>query len=120
MRYLHNQTKSTDQNQVAEGREVLQQIQSIAFTDSNHNINWVKDNPTVSDLLVGPKSLYIKSHRVHQDARILGEAHHDCDFWKRRFGTVRTIWAGTNEHALTNYAAREYIWDHFDKFLEDD
>ena len=30
---------------------------------------------------------------------------------------IRTLWAGTHEHALTNYTARFHIWDHFDEFL---
>merc|ERR1719503_436124 len=96
----------------------LQQIKAVAFTDSNHNINWTKHNPPLKELIEGPSSLYIKSHKVHEDAKKLGELHHDCNFWKHRFGTVKTIWAGTNEHALTNYAGMQYIWDHFDDFLE--
>lgn len=93
-------------------------IKAIAFTDSNHNINWVKNNPELTNLLVGSSSLYIKAHKLHDDAKPLGEPHHKCDFWKHRFGSVRTIWAGTHEHALTNYTARHHIWQHFDSFIE--
>jgi len=77
-----------------------ERIQAIAFTDSNHNINWVskeESNDNLLNLIQGPRSLYIKSHKVHEDAKILGELHHDCHFWQHRFGTIRTIWAGTNE-----------------------
>jgi hypothetical protein len=100
------------------GSTFLQQIKAVAFTDSNHNINWTKKNPPVTELLEGPSSLYIKSHKVHGDAKVLGELHHDCDFWKHRFGSIKTIWGGTSEHALTNYTGISYIWDHFDTFLE--
>ena len=130
VRFLHNKTTTSsfrkDQlngaitGNSAAGFSFLKQIKAVAFTDSNHNINWTKDNPPVTDLLVGPSSLYIKSHRVHEDAKILGQAHHDCHYWKRRFGDIKTIWAGTNEHALTNFAARQYIWDHFDDFLDEE
>ena len=99
---------------------LLQQIKGIAFTDANHNVGWVKTNMPILNLIEGSQSLYIKSHKVHEDAKVLGDVHRDCDFWKRRFGKVRTIWAGTNEHALTNYAARWYIWDHFDQHLDTD
>ena len=30
------------------------------------------------------------------------------------------MWAGTHEHALTNYTARFHIWQHFDSFLRQD
>lgn len=130
VRFLHNKTTTSSfrKDQLngaitansAAGFSFLKQIKAVAFTDSNHNINWTKDNPPVTDLLVGPSSLYIKSHRVHEDAKILGQAHHDCHYWKRRFGDIKTIWAGTNEHALTNFAARKYIWDHFDDFLDEE
>ena len=94
----------------------LGQIKAIAFTDSNHNINWVKKYPRLTDFFTCNKSLYIKSHKVHEDAKALGQLHHDCRFWRHRFGTIKTLWAGTNEHALTNHTARFHIWDHFDAF----
>jgi len=109
---------SSKEFQIQTGMNFLQQIKAVAFTDSNHNINWTEHNPPLKELIEGPSSLYIKSHKVHEDAKKLGELHHDCNFWKHRFGTVKTIWAGTNEHALTNYAGMQYIWDHFDDFLE--
>ena len=91
----------------------LSQINSVAFTDSNHNINWVKKKlPNVSKFLQSPRCLYIKSHKVHEKQKYLGELHHDCEYWKHRFGTIKTIWAGTKEHALTNYTSRHHILDH--------
>jgi hypothetical protein len=126
-RFLHDKThlkadtKGTPTPPAADiqtGSAFLQQIKAVAFTDSNHNINWTKKNPAVTELLEGPSSLYIKSTKVHEDAKVLGELHHDCDFWKHRFGSIKTIWGGTSEHALTNYTGISYIWDHFDTFLE--
>lgn len=98
-------------------QSILQQLQAVAYTDSNHNIQWVKKYPTLTKFLAGPKSLYIKSHKVHEDAKQLGDiAHEDDHFWKHRFGTIRTLWAGTNEHALTNHTGSSHIWEHFDSF----
>lgn len=99
---------------------LLRQIKAVVFTDGNHNINWTKKtNPELTAMLQGPSALYVKSHKLHQDdPKELGSLHHDCEFWKHRFGSIRTIWAGTHEHALTNFTARNYIWDHFDSFLE--
>ena len=130
VRFLHDNTfiktstsgspTNTPIPNVKAGSAFLQQIKAVAFTDSNHNINWTKNNPPVTDLLVGEASLYIKSHKLHDDKKRLGELHHDCQFWKHRFGSIKTIWGGTNEHALTNYTGNDYIWDHFDNFLDDE
>ena len=35
-------------------------------------------------------------------------------YWNHRFGSVRTVWAGTADHSLTNWAAQDCIWTHFD------
>lgn len=129
VRFLHGKTSHQDPATMKEthtpsttniqaGLSFLEQIKAVAFTDSNHNINWTTKNPPVTQLLEGPASLYIKSSKVHEDAKVLGELHHDCQFWKHRFGSIKTIWGGTSEHALTNYTGMSYIWDHFDAFLE--
>jgi hypothetical protein len=39
-------------------------------------------------------------------------------FWQHRFGTIRTMWAGTNEHSMTNWYLHAKIWEHFDQFLD--
>ena len=104
----------------AQRSQLLERVAAIAFTDSNHNINWVKNDPNLAKVLTGPVSLYIKSHKVHEKAKELGETHHDCQFWKHRFGDIKTLWAGTHEHALTNYTSRAHIWEHFDKFLTEE
>ena len=103
----------------AQKASLLKRIQALAFTDSNHNINWTKKYPHLTEVLTGRPSLYIKSHKVHEKAKKLGEAHHDCQFWRHRFGDIKTLWAGTHEHALTNYTGRVPIWEHFDSFLNE-
>lgn len=125
VRILHKKAgpsaEETHQNHVAvrTARSFQERITAIAFTDSNHNINWVKDNPLLTSLLVGPRSLYIKSHKHHESGKSVGELAKECKWWQHRFGKVKTLWAGTAEHALTNYTARFHIWQHFDSFLED-
>jgi hypothetical protein len=117
-------TAATDNSSVVDRKAqrtfFLEKVKAFAFTDSNHNINWVKNHPKLRHALTGPPSLYIKSHKVHEKAKELGEAHHDCQFWRHRFGEIKTLWAGTHEHALTNYTSRAHIWEHFDQFLKDE
>jgi len=36
-------------------------------------------------------------------------------FWEHRFGKIRTLWAGTADHALSNWAGHDHIWLHFDR-----
>ena len=36
-------------------------------------------------------------------------------FWQHRFERICTLWAGTADHALSNWAGHESIWDHFDE-----
>lgn len=111
-------TASVTEIKESQKANLLQRVQALALTDSNHNINWTKKHPSLTQLLTGRSSLYIKSHKVHEKAKRLGEAHHDCQFWRHRFGNIKTLWAGTHEHALTNYTARKPIWEHFDSFLK--
>jgi hypothetical protein len=116
-RYLLQQ-----QQQSSSGFSFLHRVRGIAFTDSNHNIQWTKNHDDITALLEGPASVYFKSHKLHDhgnEPRRLGELDQDgCQFWRHRFGAIKTVWAGTHEHALTNYTAREYIWDHFDSIME--
>jgi hypothetical protein len=110
---------STATNDAQRREALLKRVEALAFTDSNHNINWTKNHPYLTQVLTGPPSLYIKSHKVHEKAKTLGEKHHDCQFWRHRFGPIKTLWAGTHEHALTNYTARAHVWEHFDSSLKD-
>ena len=116
------------------GQHLINRIQSIAFTDSTHNVQWLlksiekqiensAQSKQVCDLVQDPNtSLYIRSSNIERDDD--WEKHHAGDicntdqYWKHRFGDVKTIWAGTIDHSLTNFAAHEQIWDHFEKCCE--
>jgi hypothetical protein len=140
VRYLHAKMKkqpssTNDDNNNAQSlsSSVLQSIRAIVFTDSNHNLQWTKtDTPALYDFLQSEACIYMKSISKHEyDASTptkaavrssppttskfaLGSVYQGCTFWKHRFGTIQTMYAGTREHALTNYASRHYIWNHFD------
>lgn len=119
-RQVGTSASSNGGSEDGERLSLLRRIKAVVFTDGNHNINWTKKtNPELTAMLQGPSALYIKAHKIHQDEpKELGSLHHECSFWTHRFGTIRTIWAGTHEHALTNFTARNFMWDHFDRFLE--
>ena len=65
-------------------RSFQDRIRAVAFTDSNHNVNWVKDDASLTSLVAGPRALYVRSHR--RDHRVdphplPGETPDRCDFW---------------------------------------
>ena len=104
----------------------LPHIRAIAFTDSTHNIQWSmkQDKPGVTELLESDKCVYFRSSKAReQDDTTLWYLHRSGEpiqtdhFWQHRFGKIRTFWAGTNEHSLTNWYAHTKIWQHFDDFL---
>lgn len=124
VRYLHGDKQvgapanSKGESEGVERLALFRSVKAVVFTDGNHNVNWTKNNPKLTAMLEGPACLYIKSHKLHQDEpKELGALHEECSFWTHRFGKIRTIWAGTHEHALTNFTARNYMWEHFDSFL---
>ena len=45
--------------------------------------------------------------------------HGDCvqtdQWWHHRFGKVKTLWAGTTEHSLSNWYGHPLIFKHFDE-----
>jgi len=41
-------------------------------------------------------------------------------FWEHRFGKIKTLWAGTPDHSLSNYAGRNAIWGHFDEHTSEE
>eukprot|EP00934_Nitzschia_sp_Nitz4_P003028 Nitzschia sp. Nitz4//scaffold128_size63911//15428//17065//NITZ4_006216-RA/size63911-processed-gene-0.110-mRNA-1//1//CDS//3329534823//3018//frame0 len=96
-------------------------IRAVAFTDSTHNIQWARQNDDLRQLLESDKSVYFK--RANEEKEEVLEPldstgkHVDTDhFWEHRFGRIKTRCAGTAEHSLTNWFARNHIWDHFDQF----
>ena len=106
-------------------RYLLPRICGIVFTDSTHNIQWCSGVQRVWDLLESQKCLYIRSNEVRSSSswrdgdetrRAGGEVSVDT-FWEHRFGTIRTVWAGTADHSLMNVKSADIIWDHFDKLL---
>jgi hypothetical protein len=106
----------------------LPHIRAIAFTDSTHNIQWTKthNNSELCDLLESPKCVYFRSSNVRvEDQRQwylhrAGEEIQTDTFWQHRFGRIKTCWAGTNEHSMTNWYAHGKIWEHFDSHLGGD
>ena len=100
-------------------------IRAIAFTDSTHNIQWAKkqNKDSLKELLESERSVYFKCSKEGNNDPLLhplssvGEAVDTDDFWKHRFGNIKTLCAGTTEHSLTNWFARCHIWDHFDRYL---
>ena len=108
---------------MTQGQHLTSRIKSIVFTDSTHNVQWLKkkeEHHKISKLFQSPLSLYVRSSNEyrHDD----WEKHKPGDIcdavdehWIHRFGTVKTIWAGTKDHSLTNWTSHKDIWDHFDE-----
>ncbi len=103
----------------------LAHINAIAFTDSTHNIQWAKRQNVkgLEELLESEKSIYFKRtddiiEYPFKPFKSIGSRVDTDQFWEHRFGKIRTICAGTSEHSLVNWFARNLIWDHFDQFLK--
>lgn len=99
----------------------LPYLRAIAFTDSTHNIQWTRKNAALQNLLGSKKCVYFRSaSKAHDDlweSRKAGETVETDSFWDHRFGGIKTLWAGTEEHSLMNWFAHVHIWDHFDQHL---
>jgi hypothetical protein len=108
----------------------LLNIRAIAFTDSTHNIQWAKGSHQVYlyELLQSVYCIYFRCSSGARDTiagdgdskwylHPAGEVVNTDSFWRHRFGSIRTVWAGTNEHSQTNWYAHGKIWEHFDQFL---
>ena len=109
-----------------DGSHLLSRIKSIAFTDSNHSIQWLKNHSQISSFFESSATLYIRSSNEERD---YGWEHHNSgdvvnttrdDYWLHRFGKTLTIWAGTTDHSLTNFTSHRHIWDHFDRHRNQD
>jgi hypothetical protein len=105
-------------------RRRLANIRALAFTDSTHTIQLPREkgNDGLVNLLESDASIYFRCASAHMSENwSLHNAGHDAprdEFWRKRFGNIRTCWAGTKEHSLTNWFALSFIWEHFDKFLK--
>ena len=103
-----------------QAHHLLPQIAAIVFTDSTHNIQWAKRHESLQRLLESPACVYLRSSNVRNDndwglkraGDVVDVDHH----WRRRFGNIETLWAGTAEHSLMNWTSHHQIWQHFDKF----
>jgi len=102
----------------------LPRIGAIAFTDSTHNIQWAKRQNIVGleELLEADKTVYFKRtdgivEHVLKPFKTIGKPVDTDVFWEHRFGKIKTKCAGTSEHSLTNWFARDHIWEHFDLYL---
>ena len=103
-------------------------IRAVAFTDSTHNVQWTRGNKELHDLLQSPICLYFKvskdsnasPSRQKRLGRLdtAGKEVTTDDFFKHRFGRIKTLCAGTTEHSLTTFFAHKDIWGHFDAHLE--
>jgi hypothetical protein len=98
-------------------------IRAVAFTDSTHNIQWTRDKEDLNFLLQSDRSVYFKvskdspSDSSLKPLKTAGEIVDTDHFWEHRFGKLETRCAGTTDHTLTNWFARQHIWKHFDNFL---
>lgn len=85
----------------------------VVFTDSTHNIQWMKHRPCLAAALQDPtRVLYVRSSSSTPFPSAGTPAPTDT-MWRHRFGTIPTVWAGTQHHALTNWSAHTVIWDFF-------
>lgn len=94
-------------------------IRAICFTDSTHNIQWTKGKNELKELFESDRSVYFKSAKEKNDPilnplRTLGNKLETDGFWHHRFGSIKTVCAGTSEHGLTNFFAQSEMWKHFD------
>lgn len=103
-------------------QELLSSIQRLAFTDSTHNVQWARDDPPVERFLQSQRVLYIRNcsenpsdtFSKHKHKKT-GELHEGDKWWQRRFGNIRTVWAGTTSHSAMCWVARHVIWDFFNE-----
>jgi len=113
VRYLLDQQKDAP---------LLSRIRCLAFTDSTHSIQWLKKHPHISSLIQSSNAVYVRSSNKMRDDDwdkvTAGDVCPKDHFWSHRFGEIKTIWAGTTEHSLTNWTAHKPIWDHVDSVRE--
>ncbi|KAL9183350.1 hypothetical protein ACHAXT_005137 [Thalassiosira profunda] len=122
---------------------LLPSIRAVAFTDSTHSVQWAKHNHDLKEFLQTSNCVYLRSNDVRSSQSCVRVSSRgkdiQCDcltcadrkkssgmdaptdhFWEHRFGRIKTKWAGTADHALSNWAGHETIWDHFDEHASDE
>jgi hypothetical protein len=100
--------------------ELFQRLQCIAFTDSTHRVAWARNDPQLYQFLQSKKCLYIRNNSLGSEfphvAHKQPKAGDDCKvdtWWRARFGSLRTVWAGTSDHSLVCWMARNVVWEFF-------
>lgn len=108
---------------------LLRYMKAVAFTDSTHNIQWTKkslEHLSLHQFIQSEYCVYFRCGKINRDTPVEssqwylhppGEEVVTDTYWQHRFGLVKTMWAGTDDHSLTNWFAMSKIWEHFDKFL---
>mmetsp|Transcript_27507 Transcript_27507/g.40419 ORF Transcript_27507/g.40419 Transcript_27507/m.40419 type:complete len:596 (-) Transcript_27507:385-2172(-) len=104
---------------------ILHRLVAVAFSDSTHNIQWTKNAntlaPVLGRILDSDKCLYVRSSNKLRDndwqSHESGQTVATTTHWQHRFGQVRTVWAGTTEHSLSDWHGRFTIWEHFEQQL---
>lgn len=106
---------------VMEHPQLLRHIQALAFTDSTHNVQWTKNDDRLYKFLQSQHCLYVRNNSEKSTDTFSSHKHKEsgevCNgdrFWKQRFGDIPTVWAGTTDHSLMCFAARNVIMDFFD------
>jgi len=107
---------------IMDNRQFIDRIRAIVFTDSTHNIQWLKKDVQLYNWFQSCACLYIRSSNAQRDEE--WEKHKAGDecmvdpYWQHRFGTIKTIWAGSKDHSISNWSAKECIWAHFDECIQ--
>lgn len=78
----------------------------------------------LQEFLESERCVYFRCANVRRDGpkwyiHPAGEPAQTDAFWTHRFGKIRTFWAGTDEHSLTNWYSHAKIWEHFDEYLKE-
>jgi len=118
VRCLNEMTKDCKMNTC----HFRERIKSIVFTDSTHNVQWIKGNVWLTEFVQSCETCVYFSSLISQfRSGILTSAGSEVEtdqFWTHRMGNIKTLSAGTFDHSLTNYSARKEIWEHFERVLK--
>lgn len=80
-----------------------------AMSDNNTN------NPVSGVANINSSTNNDASFNINNDTRQLAPVNGDITSARQhRFGQIKTYWACTNEHSLTNWYAHSKIWERFD------
>ncbi|KAL3939815.1 MAG: hypothetical protein SGARI_001233 [Bacillariaceae sp.] len=83
-------------------------LRAVAFTDSTHNIQWAKSKEIkqLKDFLESDDCIYFRCSKDENNDPLLnplsslGEEVETDEFWKHRFGNIKTLCAGSDLEAL--------------------